>query len=154
DLPLSNESKRILANSAEEAGRLGQLHIGTEHLLLGILKQETSVAARVLSARGMQLQAVRDELAREPMPGESRGLPMLEGTRARFGEMRGSSKLSPILRQNPALPKEGVVRDSETAIRIAEAIWVPLYGAEVIEGQKPLKAELNFNVVWIVSGST
>src|ERR1700729_1248553 len=34
DLPLSDESKRVLAYAAEEAERLGQKHIGTEHLLL------------------------------------------------------------------------------------------------------------------------
>ena len=40
DLPLSNECKRILAYAAEEAERLNHRHIGTEHLLLGILREE------------------------------------------------------------------------------------------------------------------
>ena len=38
DLPLSNECKRVLAYAAEEAERLGHKHIGTEHLLLGLLR--------------------------------------------------------------------------------------------------------------------
>src|SRR5437879_1113540 len=38
DLPLSNESKRVLAYSAEEAERLSDKHIGTEHLWLGLLR--------------------------------------------------------------------------------------------------------------------
>src|SRR5881409_1581098 len=40
DLPLSSECKRILAYAAEEAERLNHQHIGTEHLLLGILREE------------------------------------------------------------------------------------------------------------------
>ena len=38
DLPLSNESKRVLAYAAEEAERLAHKHIGPEHLLLGLLQ--------------------------------------------------------------------------------------------------------------------
>jgi ATP-dependent Clp protease ATP-binding subunit ClpC len=40
DLPLSNESKRVLAYAGEEAERLAHKHIGTEHLLLGLLREE------------------------------------------------------------------------------------------------------------------
>ncbi len=40
DLPLSNECKRVLAYAAEEAERLSHRHIGTEHLLLGLLREE------------------------------------------------------------------------------------------------------------------
>ena len=40
DLPLSNECKRVLAYAAEEAERLSHKHIGTEHLLLGLLREE------------------------------------------------------------------------------------------------------------------
>src|SRR5213075_2093679 len=39
DLPLSNECKRVLAYAAEEAERLSHKHIGTEHLLLGLLRE-------------------------------------------------------------------------------------------------------------------
>ena len=40
DLPLSHECKRVLAYGAEEAERLNHKHIGTEHLLLGLLREE------------------------------------------------------------------------------------------------------------------
>jgi ATP-dependent Clp protease ATP-binding subunit ClpC len=66
DLPLSNECKRVLAYAAEEAERLGHKHIGTEHLLLGLLREETSFAAELLKERGVQLATVREELARTP----------------------------------------------------------------------------------------
>jgi ATP-dependent Clp protease ATP-binding subunit ClpA len=64
DLPLSNESKRVLAYAAEEAERLGHKHIGTEHLFLGLLCEEKSFAAELLHAHGLQLSAVREQLAR------------------------------------------------------------------------------------------
>lgn len=64
DLPLSNEGKRVLAYAAEEAERLSHRHIGTEHLLLGLLREEKSFAAAMLHERGLRLSAVREELAR------------------------------------------------------------------------------------------
>jgi ATP-dependent Clp protease ATP-binding subunit ClpC len=66
DLPLSNECKRILAYSNEEAERLGHRHIGTEHLLLGMLREESCVAARLLYESGLRLETLREELARNP----------------------------------------------------------------------------------------
>jgi len=66
DLPLSNESKRVLAYAAEEAERLAHKHIGTEHLLLGLLSEEKCFAAQILTERGIRLSKVREELARQP----------------------------------------------------------------------------------------
>jgi hypothetical protein len=64
DLPLSNECTRVLAYAAEEAERLAHTHIGTEHLLLGLLLEEKSFAAEMLHERGLLLPVVRDELQR------------------------------------------------------------------------------------------
>src|SRR6204780_5111595 len=64
DLPLSNECKRVLAYGAEEAERLNHKHIGTEHLLLGLLREEKCFAAEILHERGLRLPAIREELAR------------------------------------------------------------------------------------------
>jgi bifunctional UDP-N-acetylglucosamine pyrophosphorylase/glucosamine-1-phosphate N-acetyltransferase len=70
DLPLSNEGKRVLAYAAEEAERQGHNHIGPEHLLLGLLREDQCFAARILEERGVTLAQVRDELARKPHPSE------------------------------------------------------------------------------------
>src|SRR5262249_12060337 len=64
DLPLSNEGKRVLAYAAEEAERLSNKHIGTEHLLLGILREENCFGAALLRERGLSVSAVREELAK------------------------------------------------------------------------------------------
>src|SRR5664280_147911 len=62
DLPLSNECKRVLAYAAEEAERLSHKHIGTEHLLLGLLREEKCFAAEILTERGLRLPAIRGAL--------------------------------------------------------------------------------------------
>lgn len=62
DLPLSHESKRVLAYSAEEAEKLKQRHIGPEHMLLGLLREEKSLAANLLQERGLSIERVREEL--------------------------------------------------------------------------------------------
>jgi hypothetical protein len=63
DSPLSNECKRVLAYAAEEAERLFHKHIGTEHLLLGLLREEKCVAAQILHERGLRLSTIREGLA-------------------------------------------------------------------------------------------
>jgi ATP-dependent Clp protease ATP-binding subunit ClpC len=63
DLPLSDGAKRALSFAAEESELLGNRHIGTEHLLLGLLREEDSIAAEVLYARGLRLPDVRHDLA-------------------------------------------------------------------------------------------
>ncbi len=64
EVPLSQECKRILNFAAEEAERLGHKHVGTEHLLLGILREEKCFGAEILSERGLRLSSLREELTR------------------------------------------------------------------------------------------
>jgi ATP-dependent Clp protease ATP-binding subunit ClpC len=64
EVPLSAESKRILSYAADEADKLGTKHVGTEHLLLGILREEKCFGSEILSERGLRLTALREELAR------------------------------------------------------------------------------------------
>jgi putative restriction endonuclease/ClpA/ClpB-like protein len=63
DLPLSHECKRVLAYGAEEGKRLHHEHLGTEHLLLGLLREEKCFAAGMLHERGLQFALVRDKVA-------------------------------------------------------------------------------------------
>jgi hypothetical protein len=142
DLPLSQECKRVLAYAAEEAHLLSHPHIGTDHLLLGILREETSMAADVLVQHGFNLPALREQLSHAPLPPDQHEVPS-----------HSKPAISAYdLAHSPALPKSGVVPDVDTALRIAEAVWTPLYGAETIKSQAPLQAELRFNI-WLVTGS-
>src|SRR5437879_4915376 len=64
EVPLTAECKRIRNMAAEEAERLGHKHVGTEHLLLGILREEKCFGAEILMERGLRLSTLREELAR------------------------------------------------------------------------------------------
>ena len=55
----SKRARRSLAYAQEEAQRLNHSYIGTEHLLLGLVRQENSVAARVLRSLGVEAEKVR-----------------------------------------------------------------------------------------------
>ena len=65
EIPLSLESKQVLTHAAEEAERLVHNYIGTEHILLGILREEKSIAATILAERGMHINAVREDVVQE-----------------------------------------------------------------------------------------
>src|SRR5437899_2260332 len=64
DMPLSAELKRILELAIEEADRLAQKHVGTEHLLLAILRLTDSLAAKLLIAKGAKPAAIREQIAK------------------------------------------------------------------------------------------
>ena len=66
DLPLGEEAKLILRSTAEEADRLGDWMIGTEHLLAGFLLVPDCAAAKILSESGLTLEAIRNELKARP----------------------------------------------------------------------------------------
>jgi hypothetical protein len=73
DLPLSHDSKRVLTYGAEEAARLNHRHIGTEHLLLGLLREEQCLAAQLLAEQGLMLDSVRKQLEESQPPLAQRG---------------------------------------------------------------------------------
>ena len=66
DLPISNECKRVMAYGAEEAERLGHKHIGTEHLLLGLLREHGCFADEILRKQGFTLETLRARIAKDP----------------------------------------------------------------------------------------
>jgi ATP-dependent Clp protease ATP-binding subunit ClpA len=68
-LPVSGEAKTALQLSLREAIALGHNYIGTEHLLLGLVRDERSSASRMLAARGIRREDVRAQVLREVADG-------------------------------------------------------------------------------------
>jgi hypothetical protein len=66
DLPLSNESTRVLKYAADESDRLANQHIGTEHLLLGLLDEENCFAAKLLRECEIDAAKLRMTFAHQP----------------------------------------------------------------------------------------
>jgi len=62
EIPFTPRAKRVLELSLEEARQLGHNYIGTEHLLLGLIKEGEGVAARVLENLGVDLSKVRSQI--------------------------------------------------------------------------------------------
>ena len=58
-------TKKVLEQSAKEANDLGQAYVGTEHLLLALMREREGVAAQALIRMGVNLNAARDELIRQ-----------------------------------------------------------------------------------------
>jgi ATP-dependent Clp protease ATP-binding subunit ClpC len=66
DIPFSGASKRVLFCAMEEADRLSSQPIDTEHLLLGLLREQNCFAAELLNESGVRLASAREELMRTP----------------------------------------------------------------------------------------
>lgn len=64
ELHLSNATKQVLFYANEESRQLRNRHIGPEHLLLGLVREEKSVAAEILFGYGLRLNDIRDEMTR------------------------------------------------------------------------------------------
>jgi ATP-dependent Clp protease ATP-binding subunit ClpC len=101
ELPLAPETKRVLAFAHEESDRLQHRHIGTEHLLLGLLREERSMAAEILFERGLKLAAVRDEVARatgaDPRASQKKDTPHLAEFSRDLTEDAANDKLDPLV---------------------------------------------------------
>src|SRR5437016_9908530 len=64
DLPYTSRAKKVLELAMSEARELNHSYVGTEHLLLGLLREEKGIAAQVLTDAGVNLEAARTETLR------------------------------------------------------------------------------------------
>src|SRR5690242_1781257 len=58
----TERAKRVVFFALEEAARLGENHVATEHLLLGLVRETDSVAVRILGVLGVELSRIRSEI--------------------------------------------------------------------------------------------
>src|SRR5436189_4465486 len=107
ELPLAPETKRVLHYSHEESDRLQHRHIGTEHLLLGLLREERSMAAQILHERGLRLAAVRDEIARQSGADarQRKDIPHLLEFSRDLTEDAHNDRLDPLIGRDPEIER-------------------------------------------------
>ncbi|MEM1330387.1 MAG: ATP-dependent Clp protease ATP-binding subunit [Planctomycetota bacterium] len=92
-LPQTPRAKKVIEYAIEEARNLNHNYVGTEHLLLGLLREHDGVAAQVLMNLGLKLEEVREEVLNLlGAGGESSDEPALAGGGAPAGENRGKGK--------------------------------------------------------------
>ena len=106
EIPFTPRAKRVLELSLEEARQLGHNYIGTEHLLLGLIREGEGVAARVLENLGVDLSKVRTQVIRmlgetaEVSSGGSQGrtkTPTLDEFGSNLTQMAAEGKLDPVV---------------------------------------------------------
>ncbi|MGJ3253455.1 MAG: ATP-dependent Clp protease ATP-binding subunit [Elainellaceae cyanobacterium] len=106
EIPFTPRAKRVLELSLEEARQLGHNYIGTEHLLLGLIREGEGVAARVLENLGVDLSKVRTQVIRmlgetaEVSAGGSQGrtkTPTLDEFGSNLTQLAGEGKLDPVV---------------------------------------------------------
>jgi ATP-dependent Clp protease ATP-binding subunit ClpC len=108
EIPFTPRAKRVLELSLEEARQLGHNYIGTEHLLLGLIREGEGVAARVLENLGVDLSKVRTQVIR--MLGETAEVaagsggspgrnktPTLDEFGSNLTQMAADGKLDPVV---------------------------------------------------------
>src|SRR6476620_11346360 len=112
ELHLAPEVKKILFYANEESRHLKNRHIGPEHLLLGIVREEKSVAADILFQYGLRVQDVRDEIGRqtgEPSPlspqGELSKTPNLTEFTRDLTADAAQGKLDPLIGREPEIER-------------------------------------------------
>ncbi len=138
-LPQTPRAKKVIEYSMEEARNLNHNYVGTEHILLGLLREQEGVAAQVLMNLGLKLEEVREEvlnLLGHGLEGEGsseRGGREGAGVGGSSSEQSGSSRssksktpaldsfgrdLTELARQNKLDPVIGREREIERAIQI------------------------------------
>ncbi|GJL78611.1 MAG: ATP-dependent Clp protease ATP-binding subunit ClpC [Nitrospinaceae bacterium] len=102
DIPFTSRAKKVLEFAVEEARSLNHNYIGTEHLLLGLLKEKEGVACRVLNSFGMFFDDVKEKIAemfKEPTESsrEVGKTPTLDEFSRDLTKMAVDGKLDPII---------------------------------------------------------
>ena len=68
----TERARKIVFHAQEEAGKLGENYVSTEHLLLGLVRESDSVAARILGRMDIDLNHIRSEIERQVARGDGR----------------------------------------------------------------------------------
>lgn len=107
DLPFTPKAKKVIELAIDEARTLGHNYIGTEHLLLGLIREGEGVASQVLMNLGLELEKVRDEvmnLLGSEVPGYEAGqkvsqakTPALDAFGRDLTKLAKEDKLDPVI---------------------------------------------------------
>ena len=113
-IPFTERAKRVLELSLRESGQLGHRYIGTEHVLLAIVREGDGIAAQVLTGLGADLDRVRQQVielisGQQPQPGHR---PSREAAQVTEVQARLDVEVVPILR----------VADADAAVRWYERL--------------------------------
>ncbi|MBE0446640.1 MAG: ATP-dependent Clp protease ATP-binding subunit [Actinobacteria bacterium] len=119
EIPLNPRSKRALELALEEARSAGERFIGSEHLLLGLIREDEGIAAQVLKRRGIDLRRARQEITnmvgRGEMPPAASAIPRKSKTPTLDQYSRDLTQLASEGKLDPVIGRE---KEIERIIRI------------------------------------
>jgi ATP-dependent Clp protease ATP-binding subunit ClpC len=126
DMALTPRAKRVIDLAYDEARQLNNNYIGTEHLLLGLIREGEGLAGRVLIRMGVDLERTRREVAQlhdteTAVPAKSRSrTPTLDEFGRDLTALAAEDKLDPVIgRQNEIERVIQILKDSHSASRAA-----------------------------------
>jgi len=117
EIPFTPRAKKVLELAVEEAQSMGHTYVGTEHLLLGLLREEEGIAARVMENLGVRINDVREEVinlmgegteAGQHGPAPARGktkTPNLDEFGRDLTQMAREGKLDPVIGRNDEIER-------------------------------------------------
>ncbi len=124
DLPYTSRAKKVLEFAMSEARELHHAYVGTEHLLLGVLREEKGIGAQVLREAGVTVEAARSEVLRllftempasETTPPATPPLPYTPAARGSLQLALQEARDSKAASLGPELLLLGVLRVIQTA---------------------------------------
>ena len=123
DLPYTSRAKKVLELAMTEARELNHSYVGTEHLLLGLLREEKGIAAQVLTDAGVNLEQSRAETLRllgqrhARRPARRRAAAAAPSTGAQGGEEVQDAGARPLLPRPDPARRRGPARSRPSAAR-------------------------------------
>jgi ATP-dependent Clp protease ATP-binding subunit ClpA len=99
DLPYTSRAKKVLELAMDEAREVNHSYVGTEHLLLGLLREQKGIAAQVLDDAGVTIENAREEMLRILGAADSPG-----AWQQQFGTLKRTFARQPRIAGNP-LPR-------------------------------------------------
>ena len=136
DLPYTSRAKKVLELAMAEARELNHSYVGTEHLLLGLLREEKGIAAQVLNDAGVTLEQSRAETLRllgsdvpQAQQGGAAPAPTQGAVAARREEIQDARARPVLPRPDPARRRRQARSRPSAARRRSSASWKSCRGA-------------------------
>ncbi|MFN7973949.1 MAG: ATP-dependent Clp protease ATP-binding subunit [Acidobacteriota bacterium] len=169
EIAISREAQRVLAYAVEESKNLLHKYVGTEHILLGLLREEQSMAARILSQKGLRVFTLREDIVafhrEKALAKEKEKLPFLTEFSRNLTELALKKKFDPLIGREEELERVIQILSRRTKNNpillgepgVGKTAIVEGLACQIVEGDVPLaladKRILALDLSLVVAGT-